>query len=164
MKKNINFYIFTISLILFDQITKYLVRKNFFLHQTKQITSFLALTYTTNTGIVFGFFEGFNLFFSIIIGVILVILLFSVKSIKNDLGENLGNFVIVLIFSGGIGNLIDRIFFGKVTDFIDLQWNYKNIWPVFNFADSYVFIGVWIMIIKYFINITKFKKKCFPIF
>lgn len=166
-KKNFKFYILCILLILLDQISKFLVRKNFSLYQTKQITSFLALTYITNTGIVFGFFEGFNLFFSIIIVVVLIVLLFSIKSIKNDLGENLGSFVISLIFCGGIGNLIDRIFLGKVVDFIDLQFNYKNIWPVFNFADSYVFVGVWLMVIKYFLNIIKKlkgKHRCFQFF
>lgn len=152
------FYFLSFILIFLDQITKYLIRKNFVLHQTKQLTSFLALTYTTNTGVVFGLFEGFNLFFSLVIMLILFIFLYFAKSIKKDIGETLGNFVICLIFSGGIGNLIDRLFLGKVTDFIDLQWNYKNIWPIFNLADSYVFVGMWVMIINYFLKIIKLRK------
>ncbi len=167
MEKKLKFYILCFFLIFLDQISKFLIRKNFVLYQTKQITSFLAFTYTTNTGIVFGFFEGFNFFFSIVIVIVLLILIIYAKSIRNDLGENLGNFVITFIFCGGIGNLIDRIFLGKVIDFIDLQFNYKNIWPVFNLADSYVFIGVWIMIIKYFVKVIKSlkdDKKCFQLF
>jgi len=156
MKSNLKWYIISLLLIFFDQLTKYFIRKNFALYQTRQITSFLALTYTTNTGTVFGLFEGQNTIFSALIFIILLFLIFSARGIVKDIGS-IGKIAICLIFCGGVGNLIDRIFLGKVVDFIDLQWNYKNIWPVFNLADSYVFVGVWIMIVTYFLKYFKRK-------
>ena len=154
MKKNLKWYILGVILISLDQLTKFFVRRNFVLYQTKQIAPFLALTYTTNTGTVFGLFEGQNTIFSIFIFIVLLFLIFSAKNIVEDVGS-IGKLTICLIFCGGIGNLIDRVFLGKVIDFIDLQWNYKNIWPVFNLADSYVFIGVWTMVVAYFLKYYK---------
>lgn len=155
--KNIKWYLLTILLIFLDQLTKYIIRTNFELYQTKQLLPFFALTYTTNTGIAFGLFQGRYANF-LLIGIVLVVLLFlifSSKSVVEEVGL-LGEVAVCLIISGGVGNLIDRIFLGKVTDFIDLQWNYKNIWPIFNLADSYVFVGVWIMSIGY---LKKYLKK-----
>lgn len=144
----------SICLVIFDQIAKYIIKTNLVLHQSVQILPVLAISYTTNTGTVFGLFQGKNEIFVIIISLILALLVLSSKNIIKEYGMA-GKVALCLIFSGGIGNLIDRIFFGKVVDFIDLQWNYKNIWPVFNFADSYVFIGIWILIIKNFVILIK---------
>jgi signal peptidase II len=152
----IKWLIYIIGLVYIDQLTKYLVRTNFKLYETKQIFPFLALTYTTNTGIVFGWFQTkyANVLFSIVIIVVLVVLIISSKNIVEEFGV-VGKISLCLIISGGLGNLIDRIFFGKVIDFIDLQWNYKNIWPIFNLADSYVFVGVWLLVIKYLLKKEK---------
>ncbi len=149
----VKWLVYIAGLVYIDQLTKYLIKTNFSLYETKQIFPFLALTYTTNTGIVFGWFqtEYANILFSFVIIVVLLILFISSKSIVEEFGS-VGKISLCLITSGGIGNLIDRIFFGKVIDFIDLQWNYRNIWPIFNFADSYVFIGVWLLVIKYFLR------------
>ncbi len=149
----IKWFIYVVGLVYIDQLTKYLVKTNFKLYETKQILPFLALTYTTNTGIVFGWFQTkyANILFSFVIIIILSILIVSSKNFVKEFG-GIGKISLCLIISGGLGNLVDRIFFGKVVDFIDLQWNYKNIWPVFNLADSYVFIGIWLLIIKYFLK------------
>ncbi|MCS7227942.1 MAG: signal peptidase II [Endomicrobia bacterium] len=154
---NLLYILCCVFLIFLDQITKFIVRTNFHLYQSKQILPFLAITYTTNTGIVFGWFQGANLIFTVIIVFILAAFLFTSKSIILEFGTT-GKIVIGLIICGGVGNLIDRIFFGKVTDFIDLQWNYKNIWPIFNLADSYIFVGVWVLVIKYLVLTLKRKK------
>ncbi|MCX7716464.1 MAG: signal peptidase II [Endomicrobia bacterium] len=154
---NLLYILCCVFLIFLDQITKFIVRTNFHLYQSKQILPFLAITYTTNTGIVFGWFQGANLIFTVIIVFILATFLFTSKSIILEFGTT-GKIVIGLIICGGVGNLIDRIFFGKVTDFIDLQWNYKNIWPIFNLADSYIFVGVWVLVIKYLVLTLKRKK------
>ncbi len=152
------YLILSIILISLDQITKYLIRTNFTLYQSKQILPILALTYATNTGVVFGLFANYNIIFIFVIIFVLILVAFSAKNIIQEFGAT-GKIVVCLIISGGIGNLIDRIFLGKVIDFIDLQWNYRNIWPIFNFADSYVFIGVWILVIKYLICSLNFLKK-----
>jgi signal peptidase II len=152
----IKWLIYIIGLVYIDQLTKYLVKTNFKLYETKQILPFLALTYTTNTGIVFGLFQTkyANVLFSIVIIVVLVVLIISSKNIVEEFGV-IGKISLCLITSGGLGNFVDRIFFGKVVDFIDLQWSYKNIWPIFNLADSYVFVGVWLLVIKYLLRKEK---------
>jgi len=145
-----------ITLLFFDQTSKWLIRNNFRMFESKQLTSFLALTYTTNTGVAFGMFEGNNNFFIISTIIILVILMLSIDTIEQDFGK-VSIYSMILIISGGIGNLLDRIFLGRVTDFIDIQIRHKNVWPIFNFADSYVFIGVWILVINFIVQSIKSK-------
>lgn len=158
LRKNVKYLFLVLLLVFLDQVTKYLVRANFRLNETRQIFSFLALTYTTNTGIVFGLFPGANMFFIVVVVLVLILVLISAKDIVDEF-SSLGKFAICLILSGGVGNLIDRISLGKVVDFIDLQWNYKNIWPIFNLADSYVFVGVWIIALSYIIKEIKLIKE-----
>ncbi len=146
-KQYFGWIILVATLIFFDQITKWWIRKNFSLYEEKILTSFLAITYTTNTGIVFGFLSGANEIMIFVITTILLIVVSMLKTFSVSFGK-FGILVACLIISGGIGNLIDRILLGKVTDFIDLRWNYKNIWPVFNLADSYVFIGMCLIVLK----------------
>ena len=104
-------------LILSDQITKY-----FF-------------SFVFNTGGAFGILKGINIFFVIINVVILGVCLYYYKKKK---------FRIPLLFliSGIIGNLIDRVYFGYVRDFISI-----GTFPVFNLADSFNFIGIVLLIV-----------------
>jgi len=83
--------------------------------------------------------------------VIVYILLVVLKSIKGGkfLSDPIINFGLILIIAGALGNLIDRLKFGYVTDFLDFR-----IWPVFNIGDSCVCIGV-IFLIIYFIKKEK---------
>lgn len=120
---------------------------------------FFKLTYAENTGVAFSQFQG-KLFF--ILGmtcICFVILYFALKS-ASTAAERLGYW---LIISGAAGNLIDRIRLGYVIDFLDFDFPDITIpdlgflpagimerWPVFNFADSYVFIGVFIVMSGYF--------------
>ncbi|MCS7152139.1 MAG: signal peptidase II [Endomicrobia bacterium] len=149
------YYVLSVFLLLFDQLTKHIVRTNLHLYQSIQLLPILAISYTTNTGIVFGWFRGRNEVFIVVVTIVLILLISAARDIVREF-KTLGRIALCLIFSGGVGNLIDRIFFGEVVDFIDIQWNYKNIWPVFNFADSYVFIGIWMLVIKYIIG--KFRR------
>lgn len=154
--KDFSYILLCTILIFFDQITKYLVRTNFYIYQTKQLLPYLAITYTTNTGIVFGWFQGANSIFTGVVVIVLITFFLTAKDIISEFGTT-GKIAVCLIISGGVGNLIDRILFGKVTDFIDLQWNYRNIWPIFNFADSYIFIGICLLTGKYLANIIQKK-------
>ncbi|MCX7956440.1 MAG: signal peptidase II [Endomicrobia bacterium] len=146
---NYIWFLVFILLVTLDQTTKFLIKKNFALYQTKHLLPFLSLTYTTNTGIAFGLFQGMNLIFIVVVLFVLIFFLKSSKHLNEEFGK-LSNLIMCLILSGGVGNLLDRIFYGEVIDFIDLQWNYKNIWPIFNLADSYVFIGICFITIKMF--------------
>jgi signal peptidase II len=99
----------------------------------------LHLTYILNPGAAFGILENQRFFF-ILIAVILIfaIVYFYSKIIKLNKLFQLG---IAMLFSGAIGNMIDRIFIGKVIDYIDFR-----IWPIFNLADIAIVCGCIIII------------------
>lgn len=124
-----------------DQITKVMIRSSFMLHESiSLIGNFLHFTYVENPGMAFGIRIGQNkffTFFSLFASIALVIYLYRIRNEKF-----LPRFALALILGGAIGNLIDRVLFGQVTDFIDFGW-----WPVFNIADMAVSIGMVLLII-----------------
>ena len=125
-------FVFLLSLVLFDQLSKYIIR-------------FSGGFYLCNDGIAWGIKLPTFLFwfFWIAIVIFLIYLIFSEIFQKNYLNNwILGG--LLLILSGAIVNLIDRIFFGCVIDFIDLK-----IWPVFNLADSFITLGVILFFLVY---------------
>ncbi len=109
-----------------------------------QLTKFL-FPGITNTGAAFGILQGKNILLIIISIIVIITAIFYYKQHK-DLRLSL-----ILILSGTAGNLIDRLLFGHVRDFIDLKY-----WPVFNLADSYNVIGALLLI--YLVYFKKEKK------
>lgn len=128
-----------IIIIILDQITKIiLIEKNITI-----IPNVLDFTYTKNTGAAFGIGSN-NIFFIILVNI--VILGFIIKFLK-ERKEDVDFKILVsliLILSGGIGNLIDRIFRGYVIDFVDV--NFFD-FPKFNVADISITFGIIILII-----------------
>jgi len=120
-------------LFFLDRITKEIVRAamplNFSIPVLKDT---FHITHITNTGIAFGLARGNNLFFLILSGVIILLLIFFF--IKSEKRSEL--MPVSLIIAGAAGNILDRIIYGSVCDFLDFR-----IWPVFNLADSFVTIG-----------------------
>ncbi len=98
------------------------------------------MTHIYNTGAAFGLFQdqSFTLTIVAFIGIVVVLLfVFLVPRRFPFLDNRLGKLALGLVFGGTIGNLVDRLRFGYVTDFIDI-----GIWPAFNIADSAVTVGV----------------------
>ena len=117
-------------LVLLDQLTKH-----FF--TTPKDFGFFAITPVTNTGTLWGLFANANVVF-IILTIIVLISLYFISKKELTLQQELS-----LVTAGAIGNLIDRIFFGHVFDFL----NFK-IWPIFNLADSYLVLGIIFILFK----------------
>ena len=113
------------------------------------IPGILQLTYVENTGAAFGFFNArlFLIIFDILIMFFIIKILLDKKYPLNDKTKT----GLCLIIAGGIGNLIDRIFRGFVIDYIDITQIID--YPVFNFADILVVVGV-ILLIATIIVIT----------
>ncbi|MBU0951487.1 MAG: signal peptidase II [Elusimicrobia bacterium] len=136
-------------IVILDQLTKFFIRKNFFLYQSKPVTSFLSLTYIHNTGMAWGFFQNqaySNVaFIFIMIAILACFIIYYNKLI--EFGGRAAEIAITLVFAGAFGNLIDRIFLGNVIDFIDFHF-----FPVFNVADSSISIGGAILFISFFIK------------
>jgi len=133
------------GLVAVDQYTKWLVRERLALHESVPVLPFLAFTHVTNTGAAFGMLPGRNLLFIVIASAAVLVVALSLPRFERDLGR-LGVACVLCIIAGGLGNLVDRVLFGHVTDFIDLRWNGRTVWPVFNIADSCTFVGVWAMV------------------
>ncbi len=128
-------------LALLDQISKKIVLENL-QNLPLEITDFFRLTYSENPGIAFGF--KLPQPFLIVLTFVLVFAVLYI--VKTDLKINhpLTQLSIALIIGGGMGNLIDRLLYGHVTDFISF-WNY----PIFNLADIFITTGVLLAVAFY---------------
>ena len=148
--------LFNISIILFifllDRFSKYFVLE--FFNKTNEkdiiITSFLSLNLLWNEGIAFGLFQSKETIFYNFITILIVLVLCFVAWLASK-SNRLEKICYLIIIGGGLGNTFDRLYYGSVMDFIDL--NYKNFhWFIFNVADIFITIGVLILI---FLEFTK---------
>jgi signal peptidase II len=134
-----------VSIILLDQASKIAVDRAIPLnHSIPVIENLFNLTYIRNTGAAFGIFAGENLPLrrTLLIGFSVVAIGFVIALLKRLPGEEKGLIVaLTFILAGAIGNLIDRLVYGEVIDFLDFYWS-KYHWPAFNFADSFITLGV----------------------
>ncbi len=133
--------VYAALVVVFDQVSKYLVRHNLDPHATVSVVGdFFRLTYVENSGIVFGIKVGgaLPLFTVLSIVATILILYYFYRERTNHLGIRIS---LALVLGGAIGNLIDRIVFGRVVDFLDFGLG-KYRFFVFNVADSAVTVGV----------------------
>jgi signal peptidase II len=131
--------------VLLDQVTKLLVIKNLPLfHSTTVISGFFNITHILNPGGAFGFLAHQNshfrnLLFLLASSIAIGFIYFFYKNVSNT--QPLLASGLALIFGGAIGNLMDRIRFGKVVDFLDFYIGSHH-WPAFNVADSAITVGI----------------------
>ena len=138
--------IIIVAIIALDQWSKWAIKTSFNLYQSKPvIQDLLHFTYVTNDGMAFGLsFPGGKhvlLIMTILLTGFIVGFLWKEKN-----GHPLIKYGLALILSGAIGNLIDRLLYGKVVDFLDLMIGNFH-WYIFNVADSSVTIGMILFII-----------------
>lgn len=135
-----------IILIIIDQVTKYITRHTLENNSIVVIKNFFNLTYVKNTGGAWGVLGGKLWLFIIITLVALGGMFYFFKDF--DLKSNtLFSIALCLLIAGAIGNFIDRLFIGYVTDFLDFNiFGYD--FPVFNVADICITLGVIALLIK----------------
>ncbi|MGF6906441.1 signal peptidase II [Fusobacterium sp. PH5-44] len=145
-----------IMLVLVDQITKFLVITRFDEFETiPVIKDFFHITYINNYGIAFGLFQGKLSIVNIITIFVVIYLIYHVYKHKDTI-TNLEKYGFLLIGSGAVGNIIDRFYRGFVIDMID----FRGIWQyIFNFADAWINIGVFLIIIDQIFLSKKRKDK-----
>ncbi len=136
--------------VLLDQATKYFVMKGMTVGQSIPIIDgFINLTFVMNPGAAFGFLsssaENFRVPFFLGVSVVAigVVLFFYVKGAEENVLLQIG---LSLVLGGAIGNLIDRIRFKEVVDFVDV-YIHRLHWPAFNIADSAITIGVSVLVL-----------------
>ena len=154
MKRNITLFIVIASAVIaLDQITKAAITSRFIMYESyKVLDGFFNLVYVMNPGAAFGFLAGasetfrYVFFIGITIVAVILIIYFLIKSKPQSMVVVLS---LTLIFAGAVGNLIDRIRYGAVVDFLDVYIGTAH-WPAFNVADSAITIGavliIWDMI------------------
>jgi len=134
-------WVSTIVIIL-DQLTKGLIINTLTLHQSIEvIPGLLNITYIRNPGIAFGLFREGGVFGLALLLVLSLVALIVVVYLYRGTGNKVTAFTLSLVAGGAIGNLIDRIRFGEVVDFLDFYIDPYH-WPAFNIADSAITIGV----------------------
>ncbi len=148
-----------VILIGLDQVTKYLALINLKpVSSMVFIKGILDFTFVENRGVAFGMFSGQRWFILLLTGLITAALLYYYKKLPKTKEYQLVRPVLILIFSGAIGNMIDRVFRGYVVDFFEFAF---IDFPVFNVADIYVVVGVCILafLILFVIKEPEEKKK-----
>ena len=128
-----------------DQFTKWIVKENLFIGQSFPEEGFFRFTHTLNTGSAFGLFRGQTTFLLIASVAAIIILLLYFKN--SDLPPLILRTCLGMQIGGALGNLLERITLGHVTDFIDV-----GPWYIFNIADSAIVISIFIIIWTYIKN------------
>ncbi|MCK4472617.1 MAG: signal peptidase II [Anaerolineae bacterium] len=132
----------TILTLVVDRISKCVVMDSLKLGESwnpvAALERWVSLTYVTNTGAAFGLFPDHGVIFMVIAVVVIVAIIFYYRYLPGD--QWLVQISLGLQLGGALGNLVDRLRYGHVIDFIDFK-----VWPVFNVADSSVFVGAVIL-------------------
>ncbi len=136
-------FIIIIILLFIDQLIKLLVDFNLDFKDNIDLLSFFSITKLYNYGISFSFLNGAK-FFIILLSILALTYLVYLK--KDYLKSTFINNGLLLVFIGGVGNLIDRVHYGYVIDYFKLDLFNLN-FPIFNFADVLVSIGFILVIL-----------------
>jgi len=137
-------------IIVLDQASKWVMSSWLSLYETVAVIPFFNLTMAHNTGAAFSFLSqagGWQRWF--FVGLALAVSLGLLIWLKKIAKTNLEAMSVSLILGGAIGNVIDRVYFGYVIDFLDVYYGSYH-WPAFNIADSAIVIGAIILVIDSF--------------
>ena len=144
-----------ILVILLDQLTKITITKLFHYGESQTITSFFNLVLAYNKGAAFNFLaaeSGWQRYFFTGMGIAAA--LFIIYLLKRHAGQRLFCWALSLVLGGAVGNVIDRIRYGHVIDFLDFYvgtWH----WPAFNVADSAICVGAVLFVLDELRRVNK---------
>jgi signal peptidase II len=150
--------IFCLGILLLDQWTKHAVQQSLVLHQTVEVVQgCFNLVHVRNPGGAFGIFGGEKRGFGSLLFVVFSLIaigsiLFLFIRLRED--EKIFSLSLSLVLSGAIGNLIDRLKYGEVVDFLDF-YLFSFHWPAFNIADSAITLGIGLMAFELLIRDLK---------
>ncbi len=144
-----------IAIVLIDQFTKVLIVGFYQLGDSTTVTSFFSLVRWHNTGAAFSFLAGsagWQRWFFTAIGVLAAALILWL--LKSHSGQKLFSFALACILGGAIGNVIDRLLYGYVVDFLSFHWHNWH-FPAFNVADSAITIGAACLILDELLRVRR---------
>ena len=150
------------AVLLFDQFTKLLIIDSFQLGDSQTVTSYFNLVRVHNSGAAFSFLStasGWQRWFFTGIG--LVAAVYVVWVLRSHPEQTLFCFALSLVLGGAVGNVMDRLLWGHVVDFLDFHWAwlspvfYQGHFPAFNVADSAISVGVVCLIADELIRVRR---------
>lgn len=144
MKRDVVFWSIVISVFLFDRVTKLVVLNVIPLYESVSVLPFLSFTHVLNTGTVFGLFKQAGWFFIVFAGAASAYIIYAYRKY-----DRVMQVLLALVLAGALGNLVDRLWYGAVIDFVDV-----HVWPVFNIADSAISIAVAVLLVREFLPRT----------
>ena len=142
-------------LLLADQFTKILIVGYYQLGDSTQVTSFFNIVRVHNSGAAFSFLagaSGWQRWFFTVIGVVAATVI--IWLLKSHSGQKLFAFALACILAGAIGNVIDRVLYGHVVDFLDFHWRGWH-FPAFNIADSAISVGAACLILDELLRVRR---------
>ena len=149
-------------ILLADQATKLLIVDSFALGDSQTVTTFFNLVRVHNSGAAFSMLStasGWQRWFFTAIGVVAT--LFILWLLRSHPTQKLFCFALALVLGGAVGNVIDRIAYGHVVDFLDFHWDwlspvfYQGHFPAFNVADSAISVGAVCLILDELIRVRR---------
>ena len=153
---------FALVILIADQITKVMVIGSFELGDSQTVTSYFNLVRVHNSGAAFSFLSsasGWQRWFFTGIG--LVAAVYIVWMLRSHPEQTLFCFALSLVLGGAVGNVMDRLLWGHVVDFLDFHWAwlspvfYQGHFPAFNVADSAISVGVVCLIADELIRVRR---------
>jgi signal peptidase II len=142
------------SVVLFDQMTKWLVAQKIALHDAVDVVpGFFRLSHVENQGAAFGLFSDSTSEWKVAMLILFSIAALAVVSAllwKNGNAMNATAIALSLVFGGALGNLWDRVSSGRVIDFLDIYYRQHH-WPAFNVADSAIVVGALLLLSEIFL-------------
>jgi len=142
-------------LLLADQFTKILIVGYYQLGDSTQVTSFFNIVRVHNSGAAFSFLagaSGWQRWFFTIVGLVAATVI--IWLLKSHSGQKLFAFALACILAGAIGNVIDRVLYGHVVDFLDFHWRGWH-FPAFNIADSAISVGAACLILDELLRVRR---------
>lgn len=150
-------FLLALIVILLDQFTKIVVLRWLHEGQVVPVVSNFNLILTFNYGAAFSFLanaSGWQHYFFVILAI--VVSVFLIYLLIKNAHQKLFSFALACVLGGAMGNLIDRLWHGKVVDFLDFyvgRWH----WPAFNLADSAICLGAFLLLIDELRRVSKSK-------
>lgn len=141
----------SVVVLLLDQCTKLLADAMLVLHQQVTLIPYLALFKAYNPGAAFSFLSeasGWQRWFFVVLAVVVIVILL-VWLLRLSTEEKSTSLALALILGGAAGNLIDRLVYGYVIDFIDVYYGSWH-WPAFNVADAAISVGAFLLLLDAF--------------
>jgi signal peptidase II len=142
-------------LLIIDQFTKVLIVGFYHLGDATHVTSFFNVVRVHNSGAAFSFLAGaggWQRWFFTAIGIVAAVVI--VWMLKSHAGQKLFAFAMACILGGAIGNVIDRVMYGYVVDFLDFYWGGWH-FPAFNVADSAITVGAACLILDELLRVRR---------